>query len=134
MGEMLKFDKEEKKEEIIKKEEHSFVLKEVVSGKQPSLDIERVTPLPPIDDVAIENKENSPSISNVVNTSEEKPKKKSAMFADIVEVHDTETGAVETNNLKEEPQEKAKVRARPQGRKQGGKAVLAKEAPECKQQ
>ena len=27
--EMLKFDKEEKKEEIIKKEEHPFVLKEV---------------------------------------------------------------------------------------------------------
>jgi len=131
--EMLKFEKEEKKEEMIKKEEHPFVLKEVVSGKQPSLDIERVTPPPPIDDVAIENKENSPSISKVVNTSDEKPKK-SAMFADIVEVHDTETGVVEKNNLKEEPLEKAKVRARPQGRKQGGKAVLAKEAPECKQQ
>ena len=58
----------------------------MVSGKQPSLDIERVTPPPPIDDVAIENKENSPSIKNVVNTSDEKPKKKSAMFADIVEV------------------------------------------------
>ena len=58
----------------------------MVSGKQPSLDIERVTPPPPIDDVAIENKENSPPISKVVNTSEEKPKKKSAMFADIVEV------------------------------------------------
>merc|ERR1712113_148163 len=102
MGEMLKFDKAEKKD-VIKKEEHPFVLKEVVSGRQPTLDIDRVTPPPPIDDVAIENKENSPSISKVVNNSEEKPKKKSAMFADIVEVHDTETGAVETNNLKEEP-------------------------------
>ena len=58
----------------------------MVSGKQPSLDIERVTPPPPIDDVAIEDKENSPSISNVVNNCDEKPKKKSAMFADIVEV------------------------------------------------
>ena len=58
----------------------------MVSGRQPTLDIERVTPPPPIDDVAIENKENSPSISKVVDTSEKKPKKKSAMFADIVEV------------------------------------------------
>ena len=58
----------------------------MVSGKQPSLDIERVTPPPPIDDVAIEDKENSPSVSNVVKNCDEKPKKKSAMFADIVEV------------------------------------------------
>ena len=84
-------------------------------------------------------------------------------------MRDTDTGVVETNSLKEEPQEKVKVvskdlldgyietrvcsiemrfaedreidksvtlqvRARPQGRKQGGKAVIAKEAPECKQQ
>ena len=58
----------------------------MVSGKQPCLDIDRVTPPPPIDDVAIEDKENSPSISNVVKNCDEKPKKKSAMFADIVEV------------------------------------------------
>ena len=58
----------------------------MVSGRQPCLDIERVTPPPPIDDVAIEDKENSPSISKVINTREEKPKKKSAIFADIVEV------------------------------------------------
>ena len=58
----------------------------MVSGKQPCLDIDRVTPPPPIDDVAIEDKENSPSIDNVVKNCDEKPKKKSAMFADIVEV------------------------------------------------
>ena len=58
----------------------------MVSGKQPCLDIDRVTPPPPIDDIAIEDKENSPSVSNVVKNCDEKPKKKSAMFADIVEV------------------------------------------------
>merc|ERR1719275_384376 len=124
---MLKFDQEEKKEDQeIKVEEQPFILKEVVLGKQAPLERDMVAPPPPIDDVTstTEVKENS-SPSNGLDAAGqvkgEKPKKKSAMFADTVEVRDTDTGLVETNNLKEEPQEKVKVRARPQGRKQGGK-------------
>merc|ERR1711971_45775 len=131
--EMLKFDLEEKQEEV-KEKEQPFILKEVVLGKQSQPEREMVTPPPPIDDVTTEDKENSSSASVLGQVKGEKPKKKSAMFADTVEVRDTDTGLVETNNLKEEPQDKVKVRARPQGRKQGGKAVIAKEAPECKQQ
>lgn len=133
--EMLKFEQEEKKGDV-KVEEQPFVLKEVVLGN-PERDM--VTPPPPIDDVTNENKENSsPAFVGLHvgggQKKGEKPKKKCAMFADTVEVRDTETGLVETNNLKEEPEEKAKVKIRAQGRKQGGKAVIAKEAPECKQQ
>jgi len=135
--EMLKFDEEKKEVEEVKVKEQPFILKEVVLGKQPCLEREMVTPPPPIDDVTTENKENSSPSSSLdvaCQMKGEKPKKKSAMFADTVQVRDTDTGLVETDSLKEEPQEKMKVRARPQGRKQGGKAVIAKEAPECKQQ
>ena len=48
-----------------------------------------VTPPPPIDDVTTEDKENSSPSSTfdaAGQTKGEKPKKKSAMFADVVEV------------------------------------------------
>ena len=45
-----------------------------------------VTPPPPIDDVTTEDKENSSPASVLGQVKGEKPKKKSAMFADTVEV------------------------------------------------
>ena len=45
-----------------------------------------VTPPPPIDDVTTEDKENSSPVGVLGQVKGEKPKKKSAMFADTVEV------------------------------------------------
>ena len=45
-----------------------------------------MTPPPPIDDVTTEDKENSSSVGVLGQMKGEKPKKKSAMFANTVEV------------------------------------------------
>ena len=45
-----------------------------------------VTPPPPIDDITTEDKENSSPVGVLGQVKGEKPKKKSAMFADTVEV------------------------------------------------
>ena len=58
----------------------------MVLEKQPHLDREMVTPPPLIDEVTTEDKENSSSVRVLDQLKGEKPKKKSAMFADTVEV------------------------------------------------
>ena len=63
-----------------------FFAQKVVLEKQPHLDRDMVTPPPPIDDVTTEDKENSSSVRVLDQLKGEKPKKKSAMFADTVEV------------------------------------------------
>ena len=61
----------------------------MVLGKQPCLEREMVTPPPPIDDVTTEDKENFSPSSGLDATCQmkgERPKKKSAMFAETVQV------------------------------------------------
>jgi hypothetical protein len=130
--EMLKFDDERGKvKEEIKEEKEEFVLKEVVASNKDNL---TVAPPPAID--SIFEKENTMSQQETAV----KPRKKAAMFADKVEVLDTETGAVEAASLREEPVEARKPPGRkPVGRRQGGAAATVKVAEqqvadECKQQ
>ena len=63
-----------------------FSAQKVVLEKQPHLDRDMVTPHPPIDDVTTEDKENSSSVRVLDQLKGERPKKKSAMFADTVGV------------------------------------------------
>ena len=144
--EMLVFEQKKTEPAGDKIEEDVFVLKEVVGNKSTlktsgNMDVVESS----------ENKENTEEDKEV------KPKRRGAMFSETVTVHGEE-GAKEAD-LKEEPQEKvsnlllplglllqapcssrqAKVRGRPQGRRQGGAANTVKVAeqevaPECKQQ
>ena len=127
--------KEETKEKSV--ENDKFVLKEtVVNNKslfasQSSVPREHVT-------VDTESSEHSEKENNVENT--EKPRKKTAMFADSVEKISSE-GEKETSQLQSQsPREKEKMRpSKPQGKKKFGAAntVFVSEqdqAAECKQQ
>ena len=134
--EKLSFSKkEETKEKSV--ENDKFVLKEtVVNNKslfasQSSVPGEYVT-------VDTESSEHSEKENNVENT--EKPRKKTAMFADSVEKISSE-GEKETSQLQSQsPKEKEKMRpSKPQGKKKFGAAntVFVSEqdqAAECKQQ
>jgi len=128
--EMLNFGK--KKEEPVGNadKKNEFVLKEKVVNK-PIATIASEKP-PSIDNVSpLEEKE------NVFETKEEKPRKKSAMFADTVEEISAE-GETESAKLKDDAP-KAKIKpSRPQGKKQFGSKntvmVGEQEGQECKQQ
>eukprot|EP00092_Neocalanus_flemingeri_P029725 GFUD01032273.1.p1 GENE.GFUD01032273.1~~GFUD01032273.1.p1 ORF type:complete len:590 (+),score=186.75 GFUD01032273.1:44-1813(+) len=126
--EMLKFDKK-KPEPLGNVKKEQFVLKEKVVNKP----ISNISDPPPVlDNVSpLEEKE------NLFKTEGEKPRKKSAMFADTVEEISAE-GETESAKLKDDAP-KPKIRpSRPQGKKQFGSKntvmVAEQEGAECKQQ